>query len=163
MNDILGSVLIFILLVVLGFFLNRHQQNEIKKREDEIKKREDIIKIGKEILLEAKSAYMKGLSDLKARPNNADLKEQVLRLGREYSGYTRKFQGSGGVTIYDEVAIMNDINAACANSVSYQNEFNQEVESSIKQRLKNLTELKAKNLINEQEFNERREKILNEI
>ncbi|MDQ3634388.1 MAG: SHOCT domain-containing protein [Acidobacteriota bacterium] len=156
MNDILGSVLIFILLVVLGFFLNRHQQNEIKNRKDKIKNR-------KETLVKAQKAYKTELSKLKSNSNNADLKENVLRLGREYSGYTRKFQGIDGISVVDEVAIMNDINAACANFVSFQDKSHQSVENTIEQRLKNLSELKAKNLINEQEFNERRDKILNEI
>ena len=57
---------------------------------------------------EAKQAYLESLEKLKRDPENPDLREQTLALGRAYA---RK-----GVPGFDEVALMNDINAACARA-----------------------------------------------
>ena len=43
--------------------------------------------------------YQACLQSLKADPNNPDLRQAALKLGRNYSNLTRK---SKGVTIYDE-------------------------------------------------------------
>ncbi len=96
-------------------------------------------------------------------PTNADLKELVLKLGREYSGLTRQFHGTDGITIYDEIALMNDINAACAGATSITPRAKIETKQTIEHRLEKLLELMGKNLISEQEYNERRQKILDEI
>lgn len=115
------------------------------------------------ILCDAEKTYQKGLSELKIMPTNADLKELVLNLGREYSRLTRNFQGIEGITVVDEVAIMNDINAACAAATPFTTESETKNKQSIENRLEKLSELKQKNLINEQEYSEKKQKILDEI
>ncbi len=59
----------------------------------------------------ARQAYLAYLSKLKQSPTNPDIKQHTLALGRYYSDLTRDNQGH---TIFDEIALMNDINAACA-------------------------------------------------
>src|SRR5713101_238931 len=68
---------------------------------------------GVKALDKAKHDYQDSLSKLKAVPANADLRQKTLHLGRIYSNLTRKKKG---VTLFDEVALMNDINAACAGA-----------------------------------------------
>ena len=63
-------------------------------------------------LREAKASYQASLAKLKSNPTNPDLKQRT-QLGRIYSNLTRRKRG---VTIFDEVALMNDINAACAGA-----------------------------------------------
>lgn len=61
----------------------------------------------------AKKAYEGSLAKLKREPNDPDLRAKALQLGRHYSNLLRD---SKGRTMFDEVAIMNDINAACARA-----------------------------------------------
>lgn len=61
----------------------------------------------------AKQEYENALLKLKDDPNNPDLRLETLRLGRLYSDLTRDAKGR---SLFDEVAMMNDINAACARA-----------------------------------------------
>lgn len=101
----------------------------------------------------AQAAYQASLQQLKVAPNNADLKQKTLELGRAYSGLTR--QGTG-VTIYDEMALGNDISAATAGAMAVGAQ-------PIEARLKKLSELKAQGMISEQEYAARREQILRDV
>ena len=112
----------------------------------------------------ARQSYLQSLSELKAAPTNADLKQRTLALGRAYSNLTRNKRGQ---TVFDEVALMNDINAACAgatatwgqsksSSAVYTNE-------SIEARLGTLLALKEKGLIQPAEYEKRRAEILASI
>jgi hypothetical protein len=78
-------------------------------------------------------------------------------LGRQYSALTR--QGKN-VTIYDEMALMNDINAACAGAGSSPK---RQERDSVEDRLARLSDLRSKGLIDEREHEERRRRILDEI
>lgn len=110
-------------------------------------------------LTQARDAYFDALRKLKANPTNADMRERTLHLGRTYSNLTRN---SRGVTIYDEVALSNDINAACAGATTVVG--NRPVQSqTIEARLQKLADLKSKGLIDEQEYTARRAKILDEV
>jgi hypothetical protein len=62
-------------------------------------------------LAATKAAYERSLARLKEDPNNPELKQRTLTLGRTYSNLTRNKKG---VAVYDEVALSNDINSACA-------------------------------------------------
>jgi hypothetical protein len=107
----------------------------------------------------ARDAYFDALKRLKANPTSADLRESTLQLGRTYSNLTRN---KSGVTVYDEVALSNDINAACAGAATLvDNKLTQS--QTIESRLQKLAELKSKGLIDEQEYTARREKILDEV
>jgi hypothetical protein len=110
----------------------------------------------------ARKAYLESLEKLKATPTNADLKQNTLALGRHYSRLTRDKKGN---TLFDEVALMNDINAACAAAhtsapiASVSTPAGQSVEA----RLRTLADLKAKGFVNDAEHDKRRNEILQSI
>lgn len=104
-------------------------------------------------LLQAKQAYFSSLENLKKAPRNADLRQKTLELGRIYSNLTRD---SKGVTMYDEMALMNDIGAACAAAT--------EVPSiSTQDRINTLISLREQGIIDEEEFKDRKKAILDSI
>jgi hypothetical protein len=111
-------------------------------------------------LADARAAYQSSLTRLKSNPTNADLRQRTLSLGRVYSNLTRSKKG---VTLFDEVALMNDINAACAGAVTASPSTQTPSRQTIEQRLAKLSDLKAKGLIDDQEYNSRRQKILDEV
>ena len=108
----------------------------------------------------ARVAYLNALARLKRDPGNPDLREETLRLGRAYSNLTRQ----RGVTLFDEVALSNDINAACAGVFREERSTTRQLpKPSVEARLAHLAELKAKGLIDESEYSARRLEILREI
>jgi hypothetical protein len=107
-------------------------------------------------------AYQDALAKVRSNPTNANVRQQALYLGRTYSNLTRSKQG---VTVYDEVALMNDINAASAGA-SYSAATERPIATtsrSLEERLAQLSELSNKGLISEQEYTSRKQKILDEI
>ena len=110
---------------------------------------------------EARQAYVAALNNLKAHPTNPDLKQTTLELGRVYSNLTRNKQG---VTLFDEVALMNDINAATAGATGQVTApAPTATPSSVEARLAKLSELKASGVIDEQEYAAKRQKIIDEM
>ena len=110
----------------------------------------------------ARRAYRAALDDLKNDPANPHLREETLRLGRHYAYLMRKQRGR---TLFDEVALMNDINAACA-AVTVQRQVvahPARPSVSIEDRLTRLHELKTSGLISQAEYDERRREILREV
>ncbi|MEG9490782.1 hypothetical protein [Mannheimia indoligenes] len=101
----------------------------------------------------AKENYERSLEKLKNDPSNANLKQQTLELGRVYANLTRD---SKGTTTVDEVALMNDINAACASATAT-------VQLSIEERLNKLSLLLEKEIITQEEYDLRRKEILENI
>ena len=105
----------------------------------------------------AKEEYLKLLKRLKNDPNNPDLREETLRSGRCYSELMRD---SSGRTIFDEVALMNDINAACARATTGQNTVAKVeiansggfVNKSVAQEIEKLGQLFLKGVITAEEF-----------
>src|SRR5947208_3079834 len=63
---------------------------------------------------QAEKYYRSQLGELRQRPTDPDLKTKTLEAGRLYAAATR--QGKN-VTIFDEVALSNDIQAACASDL----------------------------------------------
>jgi hypothetical protein len=112
-------------------------------------------------IAQAQTAYQEALRTLKANPTSADLRERALYLGRYYSSMTRSKHGAA-VTIYDEMALMNDIGAATAGA-NISAPSADPVMASIEDRLRRLEELRAKGLLSDQEAESRRQKILDEI
>lgn len=111
----------------------------------------------------AKNAYYKSLNILKTNPTNPNLRQNTLSLGRTYSNLTRNKKG---VSLFDEVALMNDINAACAGATSIIQtnvNVNQSQNRTIEARLANLDNLRNKGLIDGSEYVQRRQNILDEI
>ncbi|POA35597.1 MULTISPECIES: SHOCT domain-containing protein [unclassified Pseudomonas] len=105
--------------------------------------------------------YREALSQLKQQPANADLRERALALGRVYSNLMRDKKGN---TLFDEVALMNDINAACAAAhQQIQHKSETPLTDSVENRLQKLSNLKQKGLIDEAEFLQRKREILESI
>lgn len=110
---------------------------------------------------EARAAYEQSLVELKSNPASADIRQRTLQLGRAYSNLTRSSQG---VTLFDEVALMNDINAACGGvALAAKSEPAAPAKASIEERLARLGELRVQGLIDEEEYSARRQKILDEV
>jgi len=109
---------------------------------------------------QVEASYKAALAQLKASPTSADLRERALDLGRKYAARTRAAAGQGNITIFDEVALANDLQAACAAAAAANPSGN---ENDIERRLRRLAELRDKKLISEQEFSERRQQILSEL
>lgn len=110
---------------------------------------------------EAKKAYKESLAALSADPTNTGLWQSTLELGRAYSNLTRNRKG---VTLFDEVALMNDINAACGGKVGIATpSAPAQAQSPVEDRLERLAQLREKGLIDDEEYRERRGRILEEL
>ena len=141
-----GGVLVFIVIIVIVSIKTGNERTKQMNaaRAEEARR-----------LKVAKDAYSDALRQLKANPTNADLRQRTLQLGRTYSNLTRN---ESGVTIFDELALSNDINAACAGAATLVAN-NQTIEL----RLQQLSELKSKGLIDEEEYATRRKQIIDEV
>jgi hypothetical protein len=144
-SNVIG-LLLFLLLVIGGPLVHVAIRNR-KRDRDELRKRLEV----------GWGAYQHSLVQLKNDPTNAELRQSTLALGRKYSQLTRE---DGRVTIYDEMALMNDINAACAAAASPPSGTSS---PTIEQRLMTLKDLLNKGLIDEQEYKARRQRILSEL
>ncbi len=111
-------------------------------------------------LEDARQAYQNSLTYLKANPTNAEVRQGTLEYGRRYSNLTRNRKG---VTIFDEVALMNDINAACGGATTIAEKKPVPQSQTIEGRLQKLAELKDKGLIDDEEYSMRRQRILDEV
>lgn len=110
---------------------------------------------------EAKEAYQGALAKLKANPSSSDLRQQALALGRIYSNVMRDKKGN---TLFDEVALMNDIGAACA--ATHQVIGQQPVVAAgetVEDRLVKLRRLLDKGLIDQDDFSRRKREITDQI
>jgi hypothetical protein len=109
--------------------------------------------------------YQEALSRLRRDPGDPHTREETLRLGREYSNLT---QNRRGVTVFDEVALSNDIGAATAGAFKQARADSRAPapvpeSRSVEARLAKLVDLKSKGLIDESEYASRRSEILREI
>jgi hypothetical protein len=114
-------------------------------------------------LRDAYDSYRNSLDLLKQNPNDPECREKALLLGRYYSSLTR---GSKSVTVYDEVALANDIGAACAGAGQISSSAIDTptiANQSIEQRLGRLKALLDSGAIDELEYRERRSKLLDEV
>ncbi len=141
-SDVICPIVLFLALVLIAIGVYGDAQKKAKA------------------LAAGRTAYHNSLKKLKASPTNADLREETLQLGRKYSNLTRRKKG---VTIFDEVALSNDINAACAGAMNIHESKVSKPDQTIELRLHRLSELKAKGLIDDDEYAERRERILDEV
>lgn len=129
---------------------------------------------------EAQFYYQQTLEQLKSNPYDPNIKQMALKLGRKYSSLTRDAAGAGkSVTIYDEMALMNDLNAATAAANRLSPMPSQQYSqppggyghssgplpppTSVADRLRMLNDLRSQGLISDQEYTERRTKILGEL
>ncbi len=144
-----GMILFVVAMIIYSVKVGNEQTKRLKAERDEQIRQ----------LNAAKNGYFASLRSLKANPTNPDLRERTLELGRKYSNLTRN---KSGVTVYDEVALSNDINAACAGAATLVGNTSASSQT-IESRLQKLAELKSKGLIDEQEYAARRTKILDEV
>lgn len=143
-----STVFCFIVLIVVSVvvFMSKN-----KKREE---------------LRAARDRYLESLSNLKQNPRDPNVKQVALMLGRQYSFLTRNKQG---ITTFDEMALMNDLNAVTAHAFEASVPSPSPVRTTHTQslspedRLRKLDNLKSQGLINEEEFAARRAKILEEL
>ena len=107
--------------------------------------------------------YQDSLAQLKRDPGNSDYRQRTLALGRVYSDLLRDKKGN---TVFDEVGLMNDINAACASTqhaIHAQATPSPPQVQSIDQRLSTLQSLRERGLIDDQDYQRRKEEILGSI
>ena len=111
----------------------------------------------------AKAAYQESLQALTTDPTNPELRQRTLDLGRAYSRLTRN---SRGVTLFDEVALSNDINAAAGGTTAISPTKSSApyiAVPDVEDRLAKLTRLKDQGLISHEEYSMKRQKILDEV
>jgi hypothetical protein len=107
-----------------------------------------------------RDAYQQALVDLRNDPTNHALHEQALTFGREYSSAKRY---DTGITLFDEIAIANDIRAVTANaSHTYPSAGTPHV-ASVEERLLALKKLQENNLISDDEYEQKRKSVLDNI
>jgi hypothetical protein len=109
--------------------------------------------------------YLDSLNRLKRDPHNPHLRETTLALGRHYVLLLRS---SHGPTTFDEVAILNDINAACARAGTIPPIVQSPTATSapaatVEERLARLDDLLAKRAITDAEHKQKRGEILAEL
>jgi len=124
---------------------------------------------------QAKTVYQASLKQLSQDPTNPELRQKTLELGRRYSNLTRN---NKGVSLFDEVALMNDINAACGGTTAIAKPGSPSkatakpgnftrptvnVEMSLQDRLMRLSQLKEQGLVNDEEYQAERQQLLNEV
>lgn len=154
-NEMFVATIVVVVIVTVIYLARIYVKKEREKEKEAKRKRE-------EHFVATKNNYLNALNALTFHPTDANLKQQTLDLGRKFATLTRQYQGVDAVTIFDEVALMNDINAACAGAtvVSGKETVNN---PTVEERLAKLSKLKEKNLINKEEYKARRHKILDEI
>lgn len=108
----------------------------------------------KNAMEQAHQDYQSGLARLKREPANADFKQQALQLGRIYANLTREQKG---VTVFDEMALMNDINAATAGATAAK------PIATVETRLQELDALRAKGVITDAEYAAKRQRLIDEM
>lgn len=111
----------------------------------------------------ARQAYQNSLVELRKDPTNPEKRQQTLALGRAYSNLTRDQKG---VTLFDEVALMNDINAACGGAATLAQPLpaiSSSSEMTIEARLARLQMLKDQSLISASEYQTKRQQLLSEL
>lgn len=106
----------------------------------------------------AHATYQQALADLRANPGSTQIREGVLAYGRQYANIARQ---NGQRTIFDEMALANDlasipvpVSVATATAAPATN---------AEERLRQLTRLRDQALISADEYEKRRQQIINEV
>ena len=119
-----------------------------------------LVVVGKNSAIKtAKQQYDSSLAALRAKPNDPSLRQAALNCGRNYANLTRNQKG---VTVFDEVALMNDINAACA-AAGVVPQVVAISPISIEERLKTVEGLRDKGVLSDDEFAAKRAEILKSL
>jgi hypothetical protein len=114
------------------------------------------------VLQKAKTAYLEVLEQLKADPHNPELREEALRRGRRYFSFAKHSPFKENRS-FDEPALLNDINAACARAGTGAVRDPGPSAPTIEKRLAKLDALRKSGAISEAEHQARRQRILDEL
>ena len=141
-----GTLIIILLIGGVALAVYLWWQNKKKKRE---------------AIASAYIYYNMALDNLRTEPNDSNKRETALRLGREYADLVRKDKR----TMFDEVALMNDLNAIQPTTPKEATDVKKHpvATDSTEQRLTKLEDLRSKGLLTEDEYQNRRSAILDEI
>lgn len=107
----------------------------------------------------ARASYETALVALRRNPGSAELHQAALAWGRHYSDLHRD---SKGRTMFDEVALSNDISAASAGA-GHAPAAAATTTAAITDRLDRLGTLRSQGVITEDEYQGRRAKLLEEV
>jgi hypothetical protein len=146
--DTVGCVFVLVALII-GFLVFRAwQRSELAKR-----------------IEAARALYQQALGELRRHPTDPERKTRALELGRAYSALTREDKA---VTVFDEMALSNDISAATAGATVATAPSAPPVTPaapapSTRQRLQQLSDLKDSGAITNEEYQARRKAILDAI
>jgi hypothetical protein len=114
-----------------------------------------LINRGNDELADARNAYQGALAELKTSPANPTLRQTALEAGRRYASVTRENRGA---TVFDEVALKNDLDAVTAGAVAAPSA--PAPVASVADRLRQLDDLRQQGLVTDDEYRARRAKIL---
>ena len=103
----------------------------------------------------AKEEYEASLDRLQSDPNNPALRTQTLKIGRHYieivKAQAHLTKDTSGIDTFDEMSLMNDINAACARSTEVAAaRFNKP--TSVASEIRKLTELLEEGILTADEW-----------
>lgn len=101
--------------------------------------------------------YQESLHSLRQDPSNPDIKQAALAAGRAYAALTREREGFG-ITVFDEVALSNDIQAACA--AGHGPIASSAGSLTVEERLQRLQTLHLKGLLSAEEYQMKRSELL---
>ncbi len=132
-------------IVIIVFILSLYALNRWQKRQ---------------AIQRALKDYEAALLELKRTPTDSDIRQITLEFGREYAKLLRDNKQA---TVFDEVALMNDLNAIGGGHVVSDTLGKKPMDRGVEERLGTLEDLRSKKLISEEEYRKRREDILNQI
>ena len=141
--DNLGTIILCIGLPILILFVLSNARAGKRKR-----------------IEEARIAYQSSLRALRSDPTNATLKQKTLDLGRVYARAVRE---GGSETLFDEMALSNDLSAATASASASPSPASSSASASVEKRLADLASLREKRLIDDEEYTRKREQILSDL
>jgi len=108
---------------------------------------------------DTKRAYLAALERLTRDPHNPALREDVLTLGRKHARAARAYRVP---SLFDEVALANHLDAACARAGSVPAP-QPTGGGPVEEQLAALDRFRARQLITEEEYKGRRGKLLDEV
>jgi hypothetical protein len=113
----------------------------------------DVESRAKELAGSAERDYAKALEEFRSNPTDATLRARVLAAGRTVYGMRR----GGAVTVYDEMALSNELAAAASGAPM------RPAPQSVEQRLERLEALREKGLVSDEEYAKKRQEILDSL
>jgi hypothetical protein len=118
-------------------------------------------KARQDALTNASNDYQVALVKLKSNLTDPDIKRRALEFGCAYAAMTRE---QNAVTVFDEIALSNDISTATAGAAAAPvlQSIPQPAPVSLSDRLRKLDELRKDGLITDIEYAARRQKIIDE-